>query len=223
MTCIDVCRCCFYLVRVDLVPQSNKFFTVEFAGDWCLFEMQHQGGKLGVWGGLLNKLINVQRTSRTSNKKNRNIRNRIHPSVPPCCGRHRWRSRRILSLLKEKRKKKQKQLSSQQESSLIPQSSICRKTSSDRSLWLDSSGFFPCKNHQSIKQSRQMLNPPNLLGSGHWGAPGAVQHPLPHTEIKLNHRVKGCTHTICTHTLRGICILYFILISCTGLEMIQCI
>lgn len=115
LSCRDACWCWFalashYRVRVDLVPQSNKFFTVEFAGDWCLFEMQHQGGKLKK---LLKKVINVQWNSRMSNKS-RKFRNRIHPSGPPCCGRHRWRSRRTSSLLK----------ASKQSARVKPQSSI---------------------------------------------------------------------------------------------------
>lgn len=139
MSCIDVCWCWFalaslYLVRVDLVPQSNKFFTVEFAGDWCLFEMQHQGGKLKK---LLQKVINVQWNSRMSNKS-RQFRNRIHPSGPPCCGRHRWRSRRTSSLLK----------ASKSQASILNRQ-YTEKTSSDLSLWFDSSA--------KKNQSRQIL------------------------------------------------------------------
>lgn len=81
-----------------------------------------------------------------------------------------------------------RQASSQQESSLNPQSSIHRKNKFRPKTMIR----FICKK----KTKRADINPPNLLGFGHWGAPGAAQHPLLHTEIKLKHRVKGCTHNI---------------------------
>lgn len=39
---------------------------------------------------------------------------------------------------------------------------------------------------------------PNLSGFGRLGAPGAAQHPLLHTGIRLQHRGQDSTHFICT-------------------------